>query len=124
MKAAVVYLFAYGWFFYSFIYDFRGYPASEVDLFPRSGAVLVLVAFWLTMVVRPKVEEAEFNEGPNYAAVFADSLEEVRNPEFSPKVINRLSIKLHGKEVFLGTVGTLTWAYGDLFVNYVASVLK
>lgn len=121
--AAMLYVLAVGWVALSFIYDVLGYPESEVDLFPRSGAILVLVAFLMTMVLRPKVEEAEFEEAP----APADGYNNMRNapddkplPTPKPDVTNKLSKKLAWYEVFLGSLGTLIWAYGDLLVGCIA----
>ena len=81
--------------------------------FSRSGAILVIASIWSALITRPHVTNAE---GLDFAALWRSKVDDTEPPKQHWSAEFGLSNKLIAVELLLAIVGTVIWAYGDLWL--------
>jgi len=107
----LIILLGISWFLKCFV-DVR-YLGEDPAWFARSGAILVCAAFFSALITRPITEE---KASPDLVNIYQSALgkEKPKKPHWSNKFrIVQLLVVL---ELFIGLIGTVVWAYGDLWV--------
>lgn len=100
------------WSLISFRLDFQNPMVS--DWFSRSGAVLVVLAFWSGLITRPVIANASASDLVNVFEASLGSAERMHEHWCSRYRIPTILLVI---ELIVGTVGTLIWAYGDILVE-------
>lgn len=107
--AMVILFLSLGWFVFSFYSESES--VDNIGWFARSGAILVLASFWSALLTRPITEDAEV---PDFLNTYEHALGRATLAKEHWTVKYGLSKKLVYVELLLGSIGTITWAYGDL----------
>lgn len=94
------------WSYYSWYQEVEGLKDS--GWFARSGAILVIFSIWSSLITRPFVYDHTF---PNLVAIFdGEDVKDHWIKEF--KILGILQLV----EIGLAIIGTVIWAYGDLWI--------
>ena len=81
--------------------------------FARSGAILVIASIWSALITRPHVKNAE---GLDLAAYYRSKVDDTEPPIQHWTAVFGMSSKLIAVELLLAIMGTVIWAYGDLWL--------
>ena len=86
--------------------------SSTESWFPRSGAIMVIVAIVIGLKLRPALED---DSAPDLVGIFESTLND--RPIPSDHWANRYLADIGRIEIALAIAGTAIWSYGDLWLS-------